>query len=295
MSAHELDAEVLLERVAEGIPAASRASIVVIGSIAAAWAFRDLSGTASVATKDIDLLLQPSIDAVVTAEEIGRSLFDSGWSPKYPQGWSPASASTPDDELPALRLSPPTGDPWFVELLAEPPHEQQASKHWRRLQTDKGHFGLPSFRQMRIAIHDAEYTPSGLRVARPAQMALAHLLEHAEPDRTTVTNLRLPRHFKDAGRAVAHWWLAQHQLGPTAATRMWMVEWRNALEAKYPDRYAENLSDARRGLESIANSLSDAHAIAVRSILAPHGTTFAAYQRAYAGLKHMLADSVPSA
>lgn len=179
----DLDASSLLQRVAERVPPALRANVVVIGSIATAWAFRDVSGTHSVATKDIDLLLRPAIDAVGTAETLGQELLNEGWQPQYPTGIQPGTADTPDDRLPALRLSPPGDtDGWFVELLAEPPAEQATRKHWRRFQTELGDFGLPSFRYMRVAVHGAEDTEFGLRVARPARMALAHLLEHADPD-----------------------------------------------------------------------------------------------------------------
>lgn len=289
MTMELLDAESMLERVAERIPEAVRPNVIVIGSIAAAWAFRDVSGTASVATKDIDLLLRPSIDAVVKAEEIGRALLDAGWEANYPQGWSPASASTPEDQLPALRLSPPDGGPWFVELLAEPPNDQQTRKRWRRIETGNRHFGLPSFRYMRVAVHDAERTPFGLQVARPALMALANLLEHAEPDRTVVRNLGQPRYVKDVGRSVALWWLAQQRIVPAADA--WLSAWDHALDAHDPGRRSEQIAAAALGLESIGSRLQDAHSIAVRSLLAPHGTTSAAYRRAYAGLKHLLADA----
>ena len=63
----ELNAEVLLQRVSDRIPVVLRDNAVVIGSIATAWAFRDISHTSTVATKDIDLLLCPSVDAVLTA------------------------------------------------------------------------------------------------------------------------------------------------------------------------------------------------------------------------------------
>ena len=41
----ELDSAVLLRRVAERVPQKLRPNVVVIGSIASAWAFRDVSGT----------------------------------------------------------------------------------------------------------------------------------------------------------------------------------------------------------------------------------------------------------
>lgn len=125
----ELDADALLRRVGEQIPDVLRGNVVVIGSIATAWAFRDVAQTAMVATKDIDLLLRPSVDAVSTAKTLGQSLLAEGWEPTFPNGITPGVASTPDDQLPALRLTPPGGkDGWFVELLADPPPDQSTNR-----------------------------------------------------------------------------------------------------------------------------------------------------------------------
>lgn len=285
----ELDAAALLSRVAERIPPALRANVVVIGSIATAWAFRDVSGTHSVATKDIDLLLRPAIDAVATAETLGQELLDEGWQPQYPNGIQPGAADTPDDRLPALRLSPPGDtDSWFVELLAEPAIDQATRKYWRRFKTGLGEFGLPSFRYMRVAVHGADDTEFGLRVARPARMALAHLLEHADPDRTPISGLRdtPPRFTKDVGRAIALWWLAREQ-SPLAGEH-WLAEWRQTLAALYPDREAEMKESARAGLTSVTDYLREAHAIALNGVLAPHGTTLDAFRRAYASLLELI-------
>lgn len=285
----ELDAAALLTRVAERIPPALRANVVVIGSIATAWAFRDVSGTHSVATKDIDLLLRPAIDAVATAETLGQELLDEGWQPQYPNGIQPGAADTPDDRLPALRLSPPgDADSWFVELLAEPAIDQATRKHWRRFKTELGEFGLPSFRYMRVAVHGADDTEFGLRVARPARMALAHLLEHADPDRTPISGLHdtPPRFTKDVGRAIALWWLAREQ-SPLAG-EYWLAEWRQTLAAFHPDREPEMKDSARVGLTSVTDYLREAHAIALNGVLAPHGTTLDAFRRAYASLLELI-------
>lgn len=285
----ELDAASLLKRVADQVPPALRANVVVIGSIATAWAFRDVSGTHSVATKDIDLLLRPAIDAVATAETLGQELLQDGWAPQFTHGREPGNAETPDDDLPALRLSPPeSNDGWFVELLAEPPQGQATRKHWRRFQTGLGVFGLPSFRYMRVAVHGAEQTEFGLRVATPARMALAHLLEHADPDRTPISNLPggPPRFTKDVGRAISLWWLAREQ-SPTVS-ETWNREWNETLTALYPGNSAEMKAAAGNGLVSIADYLRDAHAIALNGVLAPHGTTLEAYRRAYASLLELI-------
>lgn len=286
MSRHlELDAAALLGRVAERVPRALRGNVVVIGSIATAWAFRDVSGTHAVATKDIDVLLRPAIDAVTTAQALGQLLLDEGWQPRYPNGIQPGTQKTPDDQLPALRLSPPAdGDAWFVELLAEPAPGQAARKHWRRVHTGKGDFGLPSFRYLRVAVYDAQDTPFGLRVARPANMALAHLLEHADPDRTPISNLpgNPPRFTKDVGRAIALWWLAREQT--SMAGDQWLEEWRATLAALYPDQLHDMKQAARTALDHVADYLRDAHIIALNGVLAPHGTTLDAFRRAHASL-----------
>lgn len=285
----ELDSVALLNRVAERIPSALCTNVVVIGSIATAWAFRDISGTHTVATKDIDLLLRPGIDAVATAQVLGRELLDEGWRPQYPNGIQPGSADTPDDRLPALRLSPPgETESWFVELLAEPVTHQVHRKHWSRFTTELGVFGLPSFRYMRVAVHNAADTPFGLRVARPANMALAHLLEHADPDRTPISGLSdtPPRFTKDVGRAVALWWLAREQ--SALAGEQWLYEWQQTLAALYPERESDMKAAAYLGLDSVADYLREAHSIALNGVLAPHGTTLDAFRRAHLGLREVI-------
>jgi hypothetical protein len=284
-----LDARELLQRVAERVPAHLRANIVVIGSIATAWAFRGISGTHSVATKDIDLLLRPAVDAVATAETLGRELLDDGWQPQYPNGIQPGTAETPDDRLPALRLAPPGEEEgWFVELLADPPASQATRRHWRRFVTSLGDFGLPSFRHMRVAVHGAEETEFGVRIARPALMALAHLLEHADPDRTPISGLpgNPPRFTKDVGRAVALWWLAREQ--DPMASENWLTEWRETLDVCYPGRKDEMKMAASAGLACIVDYLPDAHIIALNGVLAPHGTTLEAFRRSQDSLRELV-------
>lgn len=281
----QLDAASLLHRVAERIPPDLRTNVVVIGSIASAWAFRDVSGTHSVATKDIDLLLRPAIAAVATAETLGQGLLDAGWQPRYPNDIAPGAANTPAARLPALRLSPPDdADGWFVELLAEALAGQSTRKHWSRLHTQAGDFGLPSFRYMALAVHGAAETEFGLRVARPACMALAHLLEHAEPDRTPISNLagNPPRFIKDVGRAIALWWLAREQ-SPLAGEK-WLVAWRETRHAFNPPHEVSLQAAARSGLAAATDYLRDAHEIALNSVLAAHGTTLQAFRRAHASL-----------
>lgn len=284
-----LDSNVLLAQVAERLPAKLRQHVVVIGSIATAWQFRDISGTASVATKDIDLLLRPAVDAVTTAVALGEQMLDAGWTPQFPHGRARGTAQMRDDELPALRLAPPNDDRgWMVELLGAPPVGQTERKRWRRFETSQGLFALPSFRYMPVAVFDAMPSPSGLRVARPACMALAHLLEHGEPDETPISGLpgEPPRFVKDVGRAVALWWLAnRRQKDPLAE---WRRLWNQSLGSIFGDDEEEQRSRARDGWCALDGYLRDAHRIAAASVLAPHGVTLESYTHAWNAMEDLL-------
>jgi len=284
-----LDTASLLERVARKVPADLRAHTVVIGSIAAAWSFRDVAGAHTVATKDIDLLLRPAVAAVDTATTLGLDLLEDGWLPQFPDGRSPGTVDTPDDALPALRLAPPgENEGWFIELLAEPPADQVKRKQWRRFVTPAGHFGLPSFRYMPVAIDMPEDSPYGLPIARPLNMALANLLEHTEADRTPMSSFegRPPRFVKDVGRAVALWWLANQQ-SPRAPDQ-WLRGWRACIGSLYPHQRVERAAAARQGLLNLRGYQREAHQIAVLGVLAAHQTSLAAFERAFNSLLALL-------
>lgn len=286
-----LDAEALLASVASQIPESLRHNVVIIGSIATAWSFRDLLGTAAVATKDIDVLLTPAVTAVATAETLGQRLLGERWQPQFTEERRPGTQETSVTDLPALRVAPPDGDAgWSVELLAMPPADQTERRRWTRFQTVRGHFALPSFRHMPIAVHAAELTRFGVAAARPANMALAHLLEHADPDRTPVASLpnQPPRFVKDVGRAVSLWWLANQK--SVLATQQWREEWGSTLTTHHPSDADATLATARNGLAALADYVREAHEIARLGVLAPYGTTHDAFARAYEGLRQFAAE-----
>lgn len=126
-------------------------------------------------------------------------------------------------------------------------------------------------------------------------MALAHLLEHADPDRTPIAGLpgNPPRFVKDVGRAVAPWWLANQQ-SPLAPTR-WPQHRVNALVETFPNRGDDLLDGAGSALIAMEPYLRDAHQIAVTSVLAPHATPLEASRRALAGMTRVLQHPTTSA
>jgi hypothetical protein len=117
-----------------------------------------------------------------------------------------------------------------------------------------------------------------------ARPALAHLLEHDQPDRTPISSIARnpPKFAKDLGRAITLWWLAREQ--SPLATAHGLEEWRATSKALFPGRHAKFKTAARTSLDQVRDDLPDAHAIALNSILAAQGTTLEAFQRAHAGL-----------
>lgn len=285
-----LDAQRLLDRVAEEVAPELRPHVIVIGSIASAWHFRDQLGNGAVATKDIDLLLRPAIAAQATAADLGASLIAGGWTPRLTDGRQPGTRDTPVEELPALRLHPPgSSNGWFIELLAEPMQDQQNRREWRAFQTPRGYFGLPSFRRTPIAIHAPTLTPSGLKVANPANMALAHLLEHAEPDRTAIAGLPgAPQRFvKDVGRAICLAWLAFND--DPAAAETWPVKWRDALAANGVD-VQEARDQAIAALTHLAPEIRQAHVLAEAGLLQARTPSLEAMRSAHVRLRTWVTD-----
>ena len=284
----ELQADEVLRRVAAALPSDLVPGIVVVGSIATAWAFRDLPGEGRARTKDIDLLLTPAIDAVAVATTVGQDLIEAGWRLHYPEDRKPGAIDTPDDELPALRLIPPSTDEFFfVELLGAPQRGQTARRKWQRFETSAGHFGLPSFRFMPVAVQQPAESSTGLRIARPAAMALGHLLEHADPDRTPTASApgQPPRFVKDVGRAVALWYLANEQ--SLLAPAEWRQAWDIAVAAA-PVEHSQARQMARSGLQHLDGELRHAHEISANTVLSPYGTTQTLFDDAYARFREFV-------
>ena len=214
------------------MPANCRRGIVAIGSLAAAYHFFGKNRGATVRTKDADCLLSPRITAVPTARAVAERLFESGRhfraSKEFP---SPGDASTPEEKLPALRLFPPGSTDLFIELSTVPESPVGREQHWVRLETSRGHFGIPCFRFLALVDFEPTRTDLGLAVARPEMMALANLLEHptiATQTMSTEIGARIiKRGTKDLGRVLAIARLS------TDLTDQWPELWIKALENRF--------------------------------------------------------------
>lgn len=174
-------------------------------------------------------------------------------------------------------------DGWLVHRTAiRPDTRQQLRREWTSFDTAHGSFALPSFRYLNIATHAPSTSAVGLKIAHPACMALAHLYEHADPDRTVISSIDppTPRYVKDVGRAIALWWLA----GQDGTRDDWAQRWQGAIEAETSARKIEPLAETRAALEAVAPRLADAFRLTKLSILAAHACELAAFRRAHASL-----------
>ncbi len=252
-----------LQQVAAAMPEVCRKNLVVIGSLAAGYAFSSEYSQIAVRTKDIDCLLRPYDTAVENGEAITRQLLDEGWKGISAGSHStPGDSQTPDDLLPAVRLYPPGVDPdgensWFIELLTVPESASNVGKKWTCIVLDEGHFGLPSYRFLAVTAFNPKYEEElGIYVARPEMMALANLLENPEIKRERMSapfsGRSIKRSNKDLGRV-----LAIAVLADLDDYRIWAHEWKNSLQSCFPEECRELALRSGTGLLALLDSEED--------------------------------------
>lgn len=264
--------EVVFELVVERLPNDLLEHVVVVGSLAAAYHFRERVGSREVRTKDADIVVQPA-GALATCRMIAERLLDAGW--KRTADCHPSAASSPSETLRAIRLHPPDSEAYFVELLAFPETAQVALKEWIPLELADGWYGLPSFRYLGLIQSGQLESDAGLRYADPAMMALANLLSHRLVGTTYISQpiegRKLLRSAKDLGRVLAIAWLAGRD-----ATEDWVDAWATALADRFPNEWrvlATRAGDGLRELLDDENALDQAHHTTSVGLLSGLGVT----------------------
>ena len=241
-----LDPRELFALVAAHVSADLHDNILVVGSLAAAYHYRDQLELGVVTTKDADVVVQPA-GALEQCRAIAERLLGDGWS-RHPKCFASGDPQ-PSDALRAIRLYPPSSTAYYIELLGLPELGQGVAMLWRPIELNDGWYGLPCFRYIRLATHNSLRSKEGLCYAAPAVMALANLLAHPELGVATMSETiggrKLLRSAKDLGRVLALAWFEG------AEVEHWIEPWRRALRTSFPKEHEELANRAGDGLRAL--------------------------------------------
>lgn len=254
----ELSHQTILAPIGGAIPQALQSNMIIIGSLAAAYAFfDDLSGE-GVRTKDVDCMLSPSATAIPVARDVTQKLLDNDWTYRPSKDFpTPGTKEVPAKQLPLVRLNPPGATEWFVELLCTPSASNQGKpeRNFDRVETDQGHFALVSFGFFNLLEHEPISGPFSLRIASPSMMALCNLLHHPTIRQETIGDSGIKRSNKDLGRVLALAYLTQEK--DKDALESWAASWAHVLTEKYPQRANALMKGAGSGLRELLRSAAD--------------------------------------
>jgi len=276
----------VLQQLADALPKEMHGDVIIVGSLAAAVRFFPPDDRLSVRTKDIDCLLSPRLRALAAGMRATETLMAHGWRLRPDERWGePGHAGASEAELPLVRLMPPQGGEWFLELLSAPSIGQTAAREFQRLETRHGHFALCSFRFLALAELDPLQMSSPLKIARPEMMALANLLHHPTVGAEMMTGLigdrRIKRANKDLGRVLALAYLAERE--DQRALESWSAQWMQALQTTFPEERKDLQSNIGKGLEELLsesheNDLEEAHHTCIAGLLAEYRTSLQAFR-----------------
>lgn len=252
----------VLAQIASALPHTCRDNVIIVGSLAAGFHFFSGDPERAIRTKDVDCMFTPHASAVTVAHQVTEQLFDAQWQQRQGAWSTPGDASTPEDKLPLVRLAPPGQAQWFLELLGAPDLQRADSpaKAMHRIETNRGHFALCSFRYLGLVEWRPILTEHGLRIARPEMMALANLLHHPRvaPDLISGTG-GWKRSNKDLGRVLALAWLTRERdvRHDTQDLDRWAEHMAQALRERFPDEAKALATGVGAGLRQMLRSERD--------------------------------------
>lgn len=241
-----LDPRKVLNVLVRDVPRRFHRNLCLIGSLAAAYHFRDELERRAVNTKDADIVVQP-VGSVDTVRRIALALRRDGWT------WTPYGG----EGLPDVRLCPPSkAASYFVEFQGFPAREQSEPVVRATIEIEGDRHSVPCFRFAGLTLHDRQDTLDGIKYAHPAMMALANLLSHpivgAARMSSPIRGRRLLRSAKDLGRV-----LAMAHLLAQSEVEGWIRAWTAALRGRFPRAWRRLGAGAGSGLREL---LDDRHA-----------------------------------